>query len=204
MDDAQIRDGLHCKRLRKYHNAANTIVVDELGLKHGSCRADVAVINGRILGYEIKSDEDSLYRLPEQIRSYGDVFDRVTVVAGIRHAKAIQTMVPDWWGILVAGQGARGAIHFESVRNAETNRGICLFSVAQLLWKSEAAGILAELGVPRKTLRQRRAVLYALLVEALSPVELRRRVRDCLKTREGWRYHEQPSPGGGSSQPRAR
>jgi len=63
MNDAGIRRNLHCKKLRRHHVDPDTLVVDELGLKHGKCRADIAVINGHLMGYEIKSDDDSLRRL---------------------------------------------------------------------------------------------------------------------------------------------
>lgn len=199
LDDAQIREALHRMRLCRHHRAANTLVVNELGLKHGKCRADIAVINGHLIGYEIKSDEDSLSRLAEQVQAYNDVFDRVTVVVGRKHANAVYSKVPDWWGITVAQRGPRGGFHFVSARIGHINSDVHLFSVAQLLWKNEACGILAEFGVPSKVLRQERAALYKLLVELLPPVELKRRVRDCLRQRKNWRYLAQPSPSDGLS-----
>jgi hypothetical protein len=199
MNDAQIRESFHRKRLRRHHACPDTLVLDELGLKHGRCRADIAVINGQLIGYEIKSNEDCLRRLVEQIKAYSDVFDRATVVVGTKHAEAVYSLVPEWWGIIVSHRGSRGAIWFETARAASLNEGIDLFSVAQLMWKNEAADILTELGTSQKELRQRRAVLYEFLVELLSPAELRRRVRDCLKNRRNWRCPTPPSPDDGLS-----
>ncbi len=191
--DKQIRDALHRKTLRKHHRAPNTLVVDELGLMHGKCRADIAVINGHLFGYEIKSDEDTLSRLPEQVRAYCEVFDRVTVVVGKKHVNLVRNIVPDWWGITVAQRGERGAVNFESERSGQFNKNLNLFSIAQLLWKSEVSQILSELGVPSKLLRQRRSELYRLLVELMKPNDLHRKVRDCLRSRKNWRCHPQPS-----------
>lgn len=199
MNDAEIRGSFHRTRLRKYHVARNTLVLDELGLKHGACRADIAVINGRLIGYEIKSDEDSLYRLGEQIEAYNDVFDRVTVVVGSKHAETISSQVPDWWGIIVSHRGPRGGILFETVRGTRINRESDLIAIAQLLWRNEATDILAELGMPTRILRKRREVLYEELVNLLGPAELRHRVRDCLKNRRNWRCPTPPSSGDGSS-----
>ena len=70
MNDAQIRSSFHSKKLRRHHATPDTLVVDELGLKHGKCRADIAVINGHLIGYEIKSDDDSLHRLARQVEAY--------------------------------------------------------------------------------------------------------------------------------------
>jgi hypothetical protein len=204
MNDAQIRESFHRKRLRKYHAAQDTLVVDELGLKHGRCRADIAVINSRLIGYEIKSDEDSLCRLDEQIETYSDVFDRATVVVGTKHANAVCSLVPDWWGIIVSHRGSKGGISFETVRTSCMNRGIDPLAVAQLLWSKEAASILIDLGVPEPVLRERRAVLYQHLVDLLSPTELRCRVRECLKNRRNWRCPVPPSPSDGSSRPFAK
>ncbi|MBI4558614.1 MAG: sce7726 family protein [Candidatus Hydrogenedentes bacterium] len=200
MDDAQIREAFHRSKLRKYHHAANTLVVNELGLKHGRYRADIAVINGHFIGFEIKSDEDSLGRLTEQVQAYSDVFDRVTVVVGIKHADVVSSKVPDWWGVTLARKGPRGGIFFESIRTGCFNKNVDAFSLAQLLWKNEASGILVELDVPRRILRQERSILYELLAESLSRVELRRKVRDCLTRRGNWRCRELPSPSDGLSQ----
>ena len=108
MNDEQIRRQFHRKRLRRHHDDSETVVVDELGLKHGRCRADIAVINGHFIGYEIKSDNDSLRRLPEQIDVYSAVFDRASVIVGEKHACAVKSLIPGWWGLILASQGPRG------------------------------------------------------------------------------------------------
>ena len=58
MNDERIRAAFHRKVLRRHHANANTLVIDELGLKHGKRRAVIAFINGHINGYEIKCDYD--------------------------------------------------------------------------------------------------------------------------------------------------
>lgn len=199
--DKQIREALYRKKLCRQHYAPDTLVVNELGLMHGKYRADIAVINGHLIGYEIKSDEDTLYRLPEQVKGYSDVFDRVTVVVGMKHADMVSTIVPYWWGIMVVRKGIRGGILFESSRTGQINRDVNLFSVAQLLWKNEVSNILAKFGVPSKKLRLSRSELYHLLVELLNPIDLRHQVRDCLRSRKTWRYQPPPSRYGGSYQP---
>jgi hypothetical protein len=197
MNDAQIRSSLHRKKLRRQHTDTDTLVIDELGLRHGACRADVAVVNGHLIGYEIKSDEDSLGRLAAQIDAYGAVFDRATAVVGERHLCGAKGMLPRWWGITVATEGQRGAVHFATLRRATPNPSVDLFAVAQLLWKDEVQEELSKLGLEGKVLRQRRELLYGLLVKALRPHELRRVVRERLKNRTGWRCPAQPSSNGG-------
>jgi len=197
LNDSDIRGSLHRKVLRKHHARDNTLVVDELGLNHGRCRADVAVINGHLIGFEIKSDEDTLARLEEQISAYDATFDRSTAVVGCRHVGKAKVMLPPWWGIMLARRGPRGAVRFERIRHATRNDSVDPFSVARLLWRDEAEAILAGGDVPRKVLRQPRAVLYKELVKMLPLRELRKQVRDCLLNRKKWRRLQSPSPSGG-------
>src|SRR5437879_5511788 len=108
MNDAQIRESFHRKVLRRHHLSTHTRVVDELGLMHGACRADVAVVNGRLIGYEIKSNSDSLARLKNQVLAYNKIFDNVTIIVGKRHRQAVREFIPSWWGIIVSERGKRG------------------------------------------------------------------------------------------------
>jgi hypothetical protein len=59
-----------------------SLVVEELGLNQGDARIDVAVVNGHLHGYEIKSDRDSLRRFHRQ--------ERVNYRAGRKHLPVVQ------------------------------------------------------------------------------------------------------------------
>src|SRR5439155_10222560 len=91
--DRDVRQALHRKVLRDHHGDANTLVLDELGLRHGACRVDIAVVNGYLHGYEIKSDSDTLDRLPAQVAVYNLVLDRATLVVGERHLQKAQPLL---------------------------------------------------------------------------------------------------------------
>src|SRR5688572_54996 len=58
-----------------------TVLLDELGLCQGDVRVDVAVVDGELSGFEIKSPADSLARWPKQRRVYSKVVDRAWLVA---------------------------------------------------------------------------------------------------------------------------
>lgn len=198
MNDALIRANLHRKVLGRYHSSPDALVIDELGLRHGKCRADIAVIKRRLIGYEIKSDEDSLKRLDKQVQVYSTVFDSATIVVGSTHEKAIQSLVPEWWGILVGFRRDERDVGFRTLRHSSQNKHIDPCAVAQLLWCEEAAAILEELGESAQVLRQRRSVLYGRLADRLSLAELRRRVTSCLKSRKDWRFRVPQTPSGDS------
>jgi len=109
MNDRDIRVVLKEELLRQYVNDEDTLVLDEVGLRHGTARIDLVVVNDRLHGYEIKSDRDSLKRLLDQVRVYSSVMDRMTLVVGYRHAYDALRMVPEWWGVRLAEKkGAKG------------------------------------------------------------------------------------------------
>ncbi len=203
MNDIEIRQNFHRKKLRRQHSQKDTLVIDELGLNHGKCRADIAVINGYLVGYEIKSNNDSLRRLEEQINAYNAVFDKISIVVGDRYIDSIKNYIPEWWGVILTVRGLRGSINFDIVRKAQTNKKIDPISIAQLLWRNEAEEILQQKKLPPKILRQPRAVLYEYLADTLNICELRKFVREYFKRRKNWRCPESPSRYDGLFQPAA-
>ena len=72
---------------KKLEKSTKTIkIINELGILHGEARIDLVVISDGVMhGYELKSDIDSLSRLPEQMRIYNTVFSKVTLVVGKKH-----------------------------------------------------------------------------------------------------------------------
>jgi hypothetical protein len=187
MNDLEIRQNFHRKRLRRQHAQKDTLVIDELGLNHGICRADIAVVNGHLIGYEIKSNNDSLRRLENQVESYNAVFDKISVIVGDRHFKSIQSHIPEWWGVIVSIRGPRGAVNFGTIRKAQTNKKVDPIAIARLLWRNEAEEILRQKNLPHRILRQPRAILYDYLVDEFNICELRKVVRDYFKKRRSWR-----------------
>lgn len=82
MRDIDVRIAVR-ERLREEHlGDADTRIVEEMGVWHGSVRVDIAVINGEIAAYELKSARDTLQRLPGQACLYNEVFDRVSLSFG--------------------------------------------------------------------------------------------------------------------------
>jgi hypothetical protein len=197
--DFDVRTALRRKVFARYAGDPGTRIIHELGLACGAARADIAVVNGRLHGYEIKSDSDTLERLPSQITVYGAVFDRVTLVVGERHlAKSLAT-IPDWWGVKVAVAGPRCAVHFREERLPLNNDGVVAIAVAQLLWRGEVLSLLEASGSAAGVRGKSRMVVWQRLVESMSLDNLRREVRAQLKAREGWRSDEPQTPCGDSS-----
>ncbi|MCC8444767.1 sce7726 family protein [Xanthomonas cannabis] len=187
--DSDVRAALMKNVISDHIANPDTLVVQELGLNRGSCRVDVAVVNGLLHGYEIKSDADTLSRLPSQVISYSAVLDKATLVVGASHTMRALSLIPDWWGVRIVKTGARGAVLIEPLRPARMNDGIDATALALLLWRDELVGALASLGVEKSKLRAPRAQLAQTLAEVLPLKRLRPLVRERVKNRTGWRCY---------------
>ncbi len=86
MRDPDIRQKLRADIERQHRADPDTLIVDELGLCQGAVRVDLAVVNAALHGYEIKSERDTLVRLPGQQEGYSRALDFVTVVTAEGHA----------------------------------------------------------------------------------------------------------------------
>ena len=97
-NDLIIRSALKEDLRRRYARNKKLRIIEELGVQHGTARIDIAVVNGTMHGYEIKSDQDTLKRLPEQMDIFNSVFDKMTLIVGKNHLYEAINIVPDWGG----------------------------------------------------------------------------------------------------------
>ena len=189
MNDPTIRKAVHSRIVKYHHNSPNSLVMDELGILHGKSRIDIAVINGLIHGYEIKSEDDHLKRLASQVVSYNAVFDKLTLIVAEKHSKEALAKIPGWWGVIIAFKGKRGGIKLERHKSAKINQNVDPVSVAKLLWRPEAVELLASTGCSGRDLSGNRLELYRRIVDRFSLGELQLFVRKTLKERVNWRDH---------------
>src|SRR4051794_19660728 len=129
VSDSDIRRSLRAELRRLYANDPDTLIVDELGLCQGDARVDLAVVNGSLHGYEIKSDFDTLQRLPTQCTVYGRTLDFITIVVSAKHAKAIRAFIPCWWGIWTVVRPTADGVEFRQVRAPRHNVGVSAAAV---------------------------------------------------------------------------
>ena len=167
-------------------------IIEELGVIHGAARVDIAVVNGIIHGYELKSDLDTLYRLPNQMKFYNSVFDQVTLVVGKNHLHEAIKIVPEWWGLIVArADESEDTVNFFEIRKSEENPLKESLPVAKLLWRHEALLILEKINQAKGVRSKPREAIYRRLASTMDQEELRTEVRKCLSTRTNWRSGRQ-------------
>lgn len=196
MRDAEVRRVLKQSLAVRYGAETDTIIVEELGLCRGSVRADVAVINGMIKGFEIKSDKDTLERLATQADFYGRVFDTATLVVAEKHLKKAMLILPFWWGIeTVTADGT-----LTELRECRQNPSIDAAAVSLLLWREEAASVLSHAGAPVRE-DESRPELCRRLASTLALDDLRSAVRTALKNRSDERFRSQRLLDGAMFQP---
>ena len=197
IDDPEVRKALIQKRLRPFCQRDDVLVVHELGLAHARVRVDIAVLNGVLHGYEIKSDCDTLHRLETQLEIYRQSLQKLTFVVAERHVPKVLDCTPDWCGVLAVRKGLRGALRFSALRRSSRNPEVSRFVMAHLLWRDEVESILAASGIAKSALRMPRAELYELLVADIAEAKLAALIKSAMAQRQAWRDPAQPGLCGG-------
>jgi hypothetical protein len=167
---------------------SNDILIRELGFVNKnpdstidySFRADLALANGRLVGFEIKSGADNLKRWESQSAAYLKVFDELWLCCHGKHLQKAMEMTPSQVGILLVDDFGTIAI----VRKAKTNKSVNTYDLSGLLWREELDELCTSFGLKSRsseTKKQVRERLSAnILVEDIKPYVLAR-----LKYRKG-------------------
>lgn len=165
-------------------------IIQELGIEHGSARIDLAVVNGALIGYEIKSDYDSLDRLANQMHAYHRVFDELSIVTTSLFVFQVEQLLPPWWGILQAVCDDAGVVGLKVVRAPSANPRQEALSLLRLLWRDEAAALLEQHRTYKAKTKLTRAMIYAELAGLADLSTVRDWVSHALRHRNTWRTGE--------------
>src|SRR5436309_3440681 len=99
--DPELRQLLVDQLEREHGRDPDTFICHEFSICRSRARIDLAVINGSLTGFEIKSGADRLDCLPRQCLEYDQIFDTIIVVCAPQHLKQVRDVTPDWYGIWV-------------------------------------------------------------------------------------------------------
>lgn len=182
LGDREIRVALLARLREEHRTDVEVAVVEELGLQRGAVRVDVALVNGFLSGYEIKSDRDSLRRLVSQASLYNAVLDHATLVVGGRHARGAMKLIPAWWEVLEARQTSAG-VSFIQRREGRQNPSRDRRVLAELLWREDVLALLASRGAARGFRSKCRRELWNRVCEYYDVNEIATAVRARLRQR---------------------
>lgn len=168
-------------------NNDDTYLINELDICGGFTRADIAIVNGQLHGYEIKSPQDNLERLPRQVPSYDEVFDTMTLITCKEHLKQARKIIPKWWGIYYISETKNGPA-LKRQRTPKLNRHVNCVQLANLLWKDELMELICENTEIIKGLKSKsRYKLAEIAAQNINRFIINDFVRNALKHRANWR-----------------
>ncbi|MEA3536992.1 sce7726 family protein [Rhizobium sp. CC-YZS058] len=170
------------RRLSAAHLGKDAVIVDELRVNRGGARIDVAVVNGHIDGYEIKSDRDTLQRLDHQVGLYGQVADRMTLVVGESHRDEALLRIPDWWAVMVARRAGNGC-RLVRDRRGRLNGATSIEALLRMLERHELIALLSGHGACKGASKRSLPDLVATAAGQIPRGEIVAFVRHALKVR---------------------
>lgn len=185
MRDIDIREPL-IEKIKQQNLGHDHRIIPEMAICDGRSRVDIAVANGNLYGYEIKSDADTLERLSAQGDCYNKTFDKVFIVVGSKYQNVISEYIPDWWGIYVAYYDRRQRVVLKECRRGKKNKNISSESLLELLWREEIESLLKDYGFKSLSGKNRR-VLRKMAAENIPLSSIRDFTRETLKKRKEWR-----------------
>lgn len=154
-------------------------IIAELTVPVSRERVDLVIVSDEIWCYEIKSDRDSLRRLPRQVEAFERIGHRCVLAAAPKHIERARSTVPEHWGLLEAGTGDS---FLRWHRRPTSNPNLDRNSLLRLLWRDEAEAALEAID-GKVRCRKRRHALLAELGRRLTASELETCVRRALLER---------------------
>jgi hypothetical protein len=108
--------------LLRFHNDNSATLLKEFGLNQSI--ADIVIVNGHTVAYEIKTELDNFERLNGQLDDYSQIFDQVYVVTHEAAVDTVRKLVDPRVGLVLLNKFGeliteRTAINQEDVFNSE-------------------------------------------------------------------------------------
>ena len=141
-------------------------------------RADMlAIIDGEIIGIEIKSDSDTYTRLKTQIKDYERFCDKCYVAVGESHIH-VSEPVPEYWGIIVVSND-----NVIVDRDASVSPKVKINNQLDILWRAELYAVQMKEGLPKLSNWKRRDI-YKRLIDTCGEEQVKKDITEQLFERD--------------------
>lgn len=196
LSPSEIKSLLCCWIEKSFYIGEGDILISEMGFYNKSpnstvdkiFRADLALANGRLAAFEIKSGYDSLKRWDTQMSGYLNVFDEVWLCCHGKHLSKAFEMTSKNIGILIIDDLGSIAI----VRAARKNQLVNIYDLSGLLWREEINEFCSLSGIVIKS-RMTKREIRDLLSEQADLISLKKFVLTKIKQRKMANYSSSDS-----------
>lgn len=172
---------------RQHPDDGSTGLLEEFRMPRPSARIDLAVVNGELAGFEIKSDADKLTRLSLQVPAFSRFFDRVSIVTTFKHLDEARRRVPAWWGLIIYRHDGTFNIARKGRRNAHIDVRSLLFALSA----AEIAALASLSGMPIKN--QKKDEMVDAVATGINHSAICRHARDIIRLRTHSQSHSSPA-----------
>lgn len=185
---------------RLYESGAldDAVLINEMVYANWTRRADLAVANGHLHAFEVKSDVDSLRRLEGQVSIYLERFDQLTLVVTPKFLDQVLTMIPTAVAVWKAEETESGVL-ITAVRDGKREKVVDKEVLTDYLHRNELYRFLCEQGVVVRSNQTRGSLVSLVLGQPTS--KLRAYVLRALKARYRETFSAFTSTRNGSTSP---
>lgn len=122
---------------------SDATIINEMVVANWSRRADLAIANGHLQAFEIKSDFDSLKRLDGQLKIFNSRFEKVTIVCAPKFTCEVSKRVSSDVGVVEYQSNNRG-VRFKIIQKGRVCSRLNKFVYLGFLLKSEIKDLLNQ------------------------------------------------------------
>ena len=154
-------------------------------------RADALLVTEEeMIGFEFKSDKDTLNRLEHQVHDYERYCDRNYLVTGQKFREKAPDEIPEHWGIYCVYLDDGETLQLECIRKAQPNsKRMRLHNQLRILWRSELIPIIRKYSLGGVT-KKNKLELVRTLEHNLSKEVQRKELLEALIERDYTQYQE--------------
>lgn len=154
-------------------------------------RADALLVTeSEMIGFEFKSDKDTLNRLERQVHDYERFCDRNYLVTGQKYKEKASEEIPEHWGIYLVYLDDAETLQLECIRKAQSNqKRMRLHNQLRILWRSELIPIIRKYNLGGVT-KKNKLELVRTMEHNLSKDIQKRELLEALIERDYTQYQD--------------